>query len=86
MRRPRTGRIHLGGLDNNQADTGPLAAKRWRSAGSGVTIGREVALGGSRAGHGLHDDVVLQRNGAQAVEIGKVVMTPSDAVVRERMT
>jgi hypothetical protein len=51
-----------------------------------VTIGREVALGGSRAGHGLHDDAVLQRNGAQAVGIGKVVMTPCDAVVRDRMT
>ena len=58
------GLIHVGGLGNDQAGTGPLAVIGGDQLIREVTIGRKVALGRSRAGHGRHDDAVLQRNSA----------------------
>ena len=59
-----TGLIHVGGLGNDQAGTGPLAIILRDQFVREVTIGRAVALGCPRAGHGRHDDAVLQRNRA----------------------
>ena len=56
--------IHIGGLGNDQAGTGPLAVIGRHQRIREVTVGREVALGRSRAGHGRHDDAVPQRNSA----------------------
>ena len=54
------GRIHVGGLGNNEAGTRPLPVIRRHQRIRDVTIGREVALGRSRAGHGRHDNAVLE--------------------------
>lgn len=54
------GGMHVGGLGNDQAGTGPLPVIGGHQLVREVAIGREVALGRSRAGHGRHDDAVLE--------------------------